>query len=64
LQKLRRENRVIEKRIGNIRDVYILGELKGYACLIGGTFFDELCLIMKGFERGPPAEKQRSLHRG
>ncbi len=26
------------------------GELKGYACPIGGTFFDELCLIMKVFD--------------
>ena len=33
--------------IGNIRDVYIFRELKGY-----GTFFDELCLIMTGFDRG------------
>jgi len=33
-----------------------LRELKGY-----GTFFDELCLIMTGFDRGqPPTEKQVS----
>jgi len=28
------------------------GELQGYACPIGGTFFDELCLVMIGFDRG------------
>ena len=28
------------------------GELQVYACRIGGTFFDELCLIMIGFDRG------------
>jgi len=27
-------------------------ELKVYACPIGGTFFDELWLIMAGFDRG------------
>jgi len=27
-------------------------ELKVYACPIGGTFFDELCLLMIGFDRG------------
>jgi hypothetical protein len=27
-------------------------ELKEYACPIGGTFFDELCLIMVGSDRG------------
>ena len=29
-------------------DNYLGRELKGYACPIGGTFFDELCLIMIG----------------
>jgi len=39
----------------------IEGELKEYACPIGGIFFDELCLLMTGFERGqPPTEKQVS----
>jgi hypothetical protein len=36
--------RIVErnsKLIGNIRDVYLFGELKVYACPIGGTFFDE-----------------------
>jgi len=28
------------------------GELKVSACPIGSTFFDELCLIMIGFDRG------------
>jgi len=37
---------------GNIRDAYLFGELTGYACPIGGTFFDALCLIMTGFDRG------------
>ena len=38
---------VDEKRVvwGNIRNVYLFGELKWY-----GTFFDELCLIMAGFD--------------
>jgi len=27
------------------------GELKVSACPIGGRFFDELCLIMTGFDR-------------
>ena len=50
----------------NIRDVFLLGELKGYACLIGAcpigsTCFDELCFIVTGFDRGqPPTEKQVS----
>jgi len=29
---------------------YLGGELKVYACPIGSTFFDELCLIMMGFD--------------
>jgi hypothetical protein len=29
------------------------GELKWYACPIGGTFFDEWCLLMIGLDRGP-----------
>ena len=28
------------------------GELKVYACPIGGTFFDELWLLMIGFDKG------------
>ncbi len=36
-------------------------ELKECACPIGGRFFDELCLIFIGFDRGqPPTEKQVS----
>ncbi len=36
-------------------------ELKGYACPIGGTFFDELSFLVIGFDRGqPPTEKQVS----
>ena len=31
-------------------------ELKVYACPIGGTFFDELCLIMIGFDSGQRLE--------
>jgi len=31
-----------------IGDVYLFGVLQRY-----GTFFDELCLIMIGFDRGP-----------
>ena len=27
-------------------------QVKGYACPIGGTCLDELCLIMIGLERG------------
>jgi len=43
--------------VGNIKDVYLFGEQKVYACCIGacpigGTFFDELLLIMIGFDRG------------
>ncbi len=35
-----------------IRVVYLFGEFKVYACPIVGTFFDELCLLMIGFDRG------------
>ena len=31
-----------------------------YACPIGGTFFDELCLIIIGFDRGQLLESELS----
>jgi len=46
-----RDNGAVEKA-----SLPCIGELKGY-----GTFFDELCLIMTGFDRvQPPTEKQVS----
>ncbi len=40
-----------------------------YACPIGGTFFDELCLLMIGFDRGQrvgqgTGKKEKGKRRG